>query len=165
MNNSKFKRYLNEVIDHREPALSLILSQLGKRINYSKDDVICERGKIPEYLSFLETGNAIALSQSKPNRKVMRFWMTNQLICPSGFFHNTPAAQSIVALDDCLVSAISYRQLFSFLNDFPQAYKIVNEILKAEINLVEQNIKSISSPQSQQNHEALLEALSLSFDE
>lgn len=165
MKNSKFNRYLNEMSNDREPALSLILSQLSISINYNKDDVICERGKIPEHLSFLEAGNAIALSQSKPNRKVMRFWMTNQLICPSGFFNNTPAAQSIVALDDCLVSAISYRELFSFLNDFPQAYMLINELVKAEINLVEQTIKSISSPPSQQNHEALLEALALSFDE
>ena len=153
------------MLNNSEPALSLILSQLSKQISYNKNDVIYKRGRIPEYLSYIETGNAIALSQSKPNRQVLRFWMANQLICPSGFFNNIPTVQSIVALDDCLISALSYRQLFTFLNDFPQAYKIINEILKAEINLVEVNIKSMAQHQSLQNHEALLEALALSFDE
>ncbi len=165
MKNSKFNRYLNEVICDNEPALSLILSQLSRQINYHKNDVICQRGKIPEYLSYLETGNAIALSQSKPNRQVLRFWMENQLICPSGFFNNVPSAQSIVALDDCIISVLSYRELFEFLTNFPQAYKIVNEILKAEINLVELNIKSMTQQQANQDHEALLDALAITFDE
>ncbi len=165
MKKLKFSTYLSTMLHHSEPALSLILSQLSKQISYRKNEVIYQRGRIPQYLSYLESGNAIALSQSKPNRQVLRFWMSNQLICPSGFFSNIPSAQSIVALDDCLVSALSYRQLFTFLNDFPQAYKIVNEILKAEINLVEVNIKSLAQHQSKQSHEALLEALALSFDE
>jgi CRP-like cAMP-binding protein len=165
MKNLKFNSYLNKIMDNNEPALSLIISQLSRQINYTKNDVIYQRGKIPEYLAYIEKGNAIALSQSKPNRQVLRFWITNQLICPIGFFNNLPSSQSIVALDDCLLSALSYRQLFSFLNDFPQAYKIVNTILKAEISQVEVNIKSMEQQQSVQDHETLLQALSLSFDE
>lgn len=165
MRNLKFNTYLNAILCNDEPALSLILSQLSKQISYSKNDIIYSRGKIPEHLSYIETGNAIALSQSKPHRQVLRFWSTNQLICPCGFFNNTPSSQSIIALDDCLISALSYRQLFSFLNDFPQAYKIVNSILRVEINLVELNVKSIGQHKSLQNHEALLEALAISFDE
>lgn len=148
-----------------EPALSLILSQLSTQIVFRKNEVIYHRGSIPEYVAYIEKGNAIALSQSKPNRQVLRFWMTNQLICPSGFFNNIPTSQSIVALDDCLVSALTYRKLFTFLNDFPEAYSIVNAILKNEIKLVELNINSLTKHQSPQDHEALLEALALSFDE
>ena len=164
MKKLKFNTYLNTIVNNKEPALSLILSQLSKQINYTKNDIIFQRGKIPEYLAYIEKGNAIALSQSKPNRQVLRLWIKNQLICPCGFFNNIPSSQSIVALDDCLVSALSYRQVFNFLNDFPQAYKIINAMLKAEINLVEVNIKSVEQ-QAPQNHEALLEALALSFDE
>ena len=148
-----------------EPALNLILSQLSRQISYQKNDIIYPKGKIPENLSYLETGNAIALSQSKPNRQVLRFWEAKQLICPSGFFNNTPSAQSIVALDDCLISALNYRQLLGFLRDFPEGYKILNAILQSEINHVLFNIKSIDTNKSFQNHEALLEALAISFDE
>ncbi|MEJ5995199.1 cyclic nucleotide-binding domain-containing protein [Pedobacter sp. Du54] len=165
MKNLKFNTYLNAMTCSNEPALSLILSQLSKPISYSKNDVIYQRGRIPEHLSYIEKGNAIALSQSKPNRQVLRFWMPNQLICPNGFFNNLPTTQSIVALDNCLISALSYRQLYAFLNDFPQAYKIINALLKAEINLVELTIKSRKQHPSPKNHEALLEALALSFDE
>lgn len=165
MKNLKFNTYLNAILCNDEPALSLILSQLSKQISYRKNDVIYSRGKIPEHLSYIETGNAIALSQSKPYRQVLRFWSTNQLICPCGFFNNTPSLQSIVALDECLISALSYRQLFRFLSDFPHGYKIVNSILRAEINLIELNIKSIAKHKSLQDHEALLEALAVSFDE
>jgi len=164
MKHLKFNSYLNTMMNNNEPALGLILSQLTSQIHYAKNDVIYHRGKIPEYLAYLEKGNAISLSQSKPNRQVLRFWVTNQLICPSGFFNNLPSSHSIVALDNCLISALSYRQLYTFLNDFPQAYTIINAILKAEINLVEVNIKSMEN-QLPQNHEALLEALTVSFDE
>lgn len=165
MKKLKFNAYLNTLLCNNEPALCLILSQLSKQITYHKNDVIYSRGKIPEHLSYIETGNAIALSHSKPNRQVLRFWSTGELICPSGFFSNIPSSQSIIALDDCLISALSYRRLFSFLNDFPEAYKIVNSILRSEINLVEVNIKSIAQNKLLQNHEALLEALAISFDE
>ncbi len=165
MKNLTFNTYLNNLLSTDDSALNLILSQLSRQITYRKNDIIYPRGRIPEQLSYIERGNAIALSQSKPNRQVLRFWIANQLICPCGFFNNTPSTQSIVALDDCLMSTINYRQLLNFLNDFPEAYKIINAILKAEINLVELNIKSIHQNTSHQNHEALLEALALTFDE
>lgn len=165
MKKLSFDSYLRMLFNSEEPALVLILSQLSTQTTYRKNDVIYARGRIPSELSYLETGSAIALSQSKPNRHVLRFWTTKQMICPIGFFDNTPARQSVVALDDCLVSAITYRQLFSFLKDFPEAYKLVNAMLKYEINLVESNIKSMSHNASFQNHEALLNALALSFDE
>ncbi|MES2653046.1 MAG: cyclic nucleotide-binding domain-containing protein [Bacteroidota bacterium] len=165
MKNLTFNTYLNNLLSTDEPALNLILSQLSRQITYRKNDIIYLRGRIPEQLSYIEKGNAIALSQSKPNRQVLRFWITNQLICPCGFFTNTPSTHSIVALDDCLMSILNYRQLFNFLNGFPEAYKIINAILEAEINLVELNIKNIHQNTSLQNHEALLEALALTFDE
>ncbi len=165
MKNLTFNTYLNTLLGANEPALNFILSQFSKQITYQKNDIIYPKGRIPEHLSYIERGNAIALSQSKPNRQVLRFWMANQLICPCGFFNNTPSTQSIVALDNCLMSTLNYRQLINFLNDFPEAYKIINAILKAEINLVELNIKSINQNTSSQNHEALLEALALTFDE
>ncbi len=165
IDNLTFNTYLNTIMCGDEPALSLILAQLGQQITYRRNDVIYRRGKIPEYLGYIETGNAIALSQSKPNRKVLRFWATNQLICPCGFFNNSPATHSIVAIDTCSISAISYHKLFTFLNTFPQAYKIINTILEAEINLVELNIKSMQQNNSSQSHEALLDALALSFEE
>lgn len=162
---STFNTYLNNLLHSNEPALSLILSQLTKQVNFNKNEVIYKRGQVPEYLAFIDVGNAIALSQPKPNRQVLRFWTTGQLICPNGFFNHTPCAQSIVALEHCTISTLSYIQLFTFLSDFPIAYKIVNAILKSEIDFVEANIKSIAQYPSNQNHEALLEALALSFDE
>jgi len=165
MKTLKFNSYLNNLPCTNEPALSLILSQLSKQVNYCKNDIIYKRGKIPGHLSYIETGNAIALSQSKPNRQVLRFWGADQLICPYGFFGHTSSSQSIVALDDCVISALSYREVFNFLNDFPQAYKIINAIVQAEINLIELNIKSIAQHKPPQNHEVFLEALALSFDE
>ncbi|MGF1924214.1 MAG: Crp/Fnr family transcriptional regulator [Bacteroidia bacterium] len=165
MKKLSFQSYLSALFNSEEPALVLILSQLSTQIRYGKNDVIYPRGRIPSELSYLETGSAIALSQSKPKRRVLRFWTAKQMICPVGFFDNSPATQSIVALDDCLVSRLTYHQLFRFLSDFPEAYKLINAMLKYEINLVEQNIKSMSHLSSFQNHEALLNALALSFDE
>lgn len=165
MKNLTFNTYLNAILLNNEPALNLILSQLCRQINYKKNDIIYPKGKIPENLSYLETGNAIALSQSKPNRQVLRFWEAKQLICPCGFFNNTPSAQSIVALDDCLISVLNYRQLLGFLHDFPEGYKILNAIIQSEINHVMFNIKSLDTNRSCQNHEALLDALAISFDE
>lgn len=162
--SNTFNNYLNTLLGTDEAALNLILAHLSQEIIYRKNDIIYPRGKIPLYLSYIETGNAIALSQSKPNRQVLRFWTANQLICPSGFFNNIPSTQSIVALDDCLINALSYRQLYTFLDEFPQAYKIVNAMLEVEIKLVELNIKNVQNTPSQ-NHEALLDALALSFDE
>ena len=165
MKSLTFNTYLNAVLLNSEPALNLILSQLSTQISYQKNDIIYSKGKIPENLSYLETGNAIALSHSKPNRQVLRFWEAKQLICPCGFFNNTPSLQSIIALDDCLISILNYRQLLSFLHDFPEGYKILNAILQSEINHVLFNIKNIDTNKSFQNHEALLEALAISFDE
>lgn len=164
MRSLTFNTYLNNLLEINEPGLNLILSQLSRQISYRKNDIIYLKGKIPDKLSYIESGNAIALSQSKPNRQVLRFWIAQQLICPCGFFSNTPSAQSIVALDDCLISIVNYRDLFGFLNDFPEVYKIINAILKIEIELVELNIKSINQNVAQ-NHEALLDALALTFDE
>ena len=165
MRGLTFNTYLNSIPLNSEPALNLILSQLSRQVSYQKNDIIYSKGKIPENLSYLETGNAIALSQSKPYRQVLRFWEAKQLICPCGFFNNTPSVQSIVALDNCLISVLNYRQLLGFLHDFPEGYKIINAILQSEINHVLFNIKSMTQNKSCQNHEALLEALAISFDE
>ena len=165
MRQLTFNTYLNNLQSGNEPGLSLILAELSQLVRYRKNDTIYQKGKIPEHLAYIETGNAIALSQSKPPRQVLRFWMEKQLICPCGFFSNTPSSQRIVALDDCVMSCISYRQLFKFLHDFPYAYKIVNTILQSEINLVELNIKSLTQNSTLQSHEALLNALALSVDD
>ncbi len=165
MKTISFNTYLNNELLASEPALSLILSQFTKKISYNKNQVIYAKGKIPLHLSYIETGNAIALSQAKPNRQVLRFWLTNQLICPYGFFTNMPSPQSIIALDDCIVSALNYSNMLTFLTDFPQGYKIINAIIKAEIALVELNIKSLVQNKTPQQHEAFLEALAISFNE
>ena len=143
--------------------LSLITED--KRINYVKNEVIDAKDKIPLQLSFIEEGNAIALSHSKPNRQVMRFWSANQFICPIGFFTNLASTHSIIALEDCKISALSYRQILNFLADFPEGYGIINKILQAEINLVELNIKSLVQNKTPLQHEAFLQALAISFNE
>ena len=157
--------YLNDVLSTNEPALNLILAQRAQRINYVKNEVIDAKDKIPLQLSFIEEGNAIALSHSKPNRQVMRFWSANQFICPIGFFTNQASTHSIIALEDCKISALSYRQILNFLADFPEGYGIINKILQAEINLVELNIKSLVQNKTPLQHEAFLQALAISFNE
>jgi CRP-like cAMP-binding protein len=165
MNKYAFNRYLNEIIAKDEPALNLILAQRTEKLFFRKNQIIYAKGKIPTQLLYLERGNAIALSHPKPNRQVLRFWVADQLICPDGFFNNLPAAQSIIALDDCIVNALSYDKLLNFLIDFPEGYKIINAILTNEIKLVELLLKSLVQNKSVQQHEAFLEALAISFDE
>ncbi|MES2418120.1 MAG: cyclic nucleotide-binding domain-containing protein [Bacteroidota bacterium] len=132
---------------------------------YSKNEVIYAKGKIPDRLSYLDTGNAIALSHSKPNRQVLRFWVTHQLICPYGVFHNLPLNHSIIALDDCIVSSLNYQKIQLFLTEHPEGYKIINRMLANEINSVQLHIKSFLQNKSILQHEAFLAALSISFDE
>ncbi len=165
MKSNTFLQYLSSTLSIDEPALNLIFSQLTKSISYRKNEVIDRKDRIPLQLSFIKKGNAIALSHSKPNRQVMRFWGENELICPIGFFNNTPSLQSIIALDDCEIAALSYGSLLIFLNDFPEGYTIINRILKHEINLVEFNIRSLTQVKMPLQHEAFLEALAISFDE
>jgi len=165
MRTNNLYKYLCNTLSINEPALSLILSQQARRISYRKNEVIDSKGKIPMQLSFIEKGNALALSRSKPSRQVMRFWSANDLICPIGFFNNLPSAQSIIAMDDCEIIALSYRQILKFLTDFPTGYSIINSMLKAEIELVMLNIKSFEQNEMPQQHEAFLQALAISFDE
>ena len=165
MKASALLTYLNSTISINEPALNLILSQRATKVSYAKNQVIDSKDKISLQLSFIEKGNAIALSHPKPNRQVMRFWTANQFICPVGLFCNLPSTQSIVAVDDCEISALSYRQILSFLNEFPEGYAIINKIIQAEINLIELNIKSLLQNKTPLQHEAFLEALGISFDE
>ncbi|SFG88396.1 Crp/Fnr family transcriptional regulator [Pedobacter insulae] len=165
MRTNSIHQYLCCTLSVNEPALSLILSQKAKRVNYDKNEIIDQKGKIPLQLSFIEKGNAIALSHSKPNRQVMRFWKANQLICPTGFFNNQPSPQSIIALDNCEIMVLSYLDILTFLAEFPTGYTIINSILKAEINLVEMNIRSFEQNKMPRQHEAFLEALAISFNE
>jgi CRP-like cAMP-binding protein len=165
MKNSALLTYLNQTLCTNEPALNLILAHNAKRINYLKNEVIEAKGKIPLQLSFIEEGIAIALSHARPNRKVMRFWTANQFICPIGFFTNQPCTHSIVALEDCRISALNYRELLTFLADFPEGYGVINKILQAEINSVALNIKSLTQNKTRIEHESFLQALSISFDE
>ncbi len=165
MKPAAFLKYLGDTLSIDEPALNLILSQRTSKVTYRKNEVIDRKGKIPLQLSFIDKGNAISLSHSKPNRQVMRFWGEGQLICPIGFFNNMPSLQSIIALDDCEITALSYGCLLSFLNDFPEGYAIINGIIKEEINQVEFNIKSLTQNKAPLQHEAFLQALAISFDE
>jgi len=165
MNKYAFNRYLNEIIAKDEPALNLILAQRTEKLFFRKNQIMYAKGKIPGQLLYLEKGNAIALLNAKPNRQVLRFWIADQLICPDGFFNNLPSAQSIIALDDCIVNSLSYDQLLKFLTDFPEGYKIINAIVTHEINLVESLLKNLVQNRSIQQHEAFLEALAISFEE
>lgn len=165
MQSTAFLKYLSNTLSIDEPALNLILSQRAKRVSYRKNEVIDRKGRIPLQLSFIEKGNAVALSQPKPNRQVMRFWGKNQLICPIGFFNNMPSLQSIIAIDDCEIMALSYQSFLNFLHDFPEGYAIINAMIKEEINQVEFNIRSLTQNKMPLQHEAFLQALAISFDE
>lgn len=162
---SSFHQYLNRMIPVDEPALKLILTKYTAKQYYKRDKVIYARGKIPQQLSYLETGTAIAIAQSKPNRQVLRFWEAEQLICPVGFFNNTVAVQSIISLEDCTLTILKYNKMLAFLAAYPKGYQIVNTLIAAEINLIQLLIKSQTQNQPIQQHEAFLAALSISFNE
>lgn len=158
-------QYLNLVLTIDEPALNLLFTQLFHQVKYARNDMIYQRGKMPQHLCYLYKGNAMALSQSVPVRQVLRIWQPGQFICPVGFFNHAPASHSIIALDDCTVDVLDYRQLYRFLNEFPIGYKILNAMMKEEIQLLKLNIKSLSQNKTFQNHEALLEALAITYNE
>ncbi|RZK39036.1 MAG: cyclic nucleotide-binding domain-containing protein [Pedobacter sp.] len=164
MEKINLNNYLKSICDVDEPGLTLILSQMTRQAHYQKNNIIYKKGETPKHLSFIETGNAIALSQSSANRQVLRIWTTNQLICPPGFFSHESCNQNIIALDDCQISKLTYNTLYRFLNDFPQAYSILNSILRIEIAATELNIKSISQNNYSNNLDALLDALSIKIE-
>lgn len=162
---SSFYEYLSKIIPLDEPALKLILSKYTAQQHYQREKVIYARGKIPQQLSYLETGSAIALSASKPNRQILRFWETGQLICPVGFFNNTGASQSIIALDDCIITTLKYDKMLTFLANYPKGYELINALIAAEISSIQLLIKSQTQNQPIQQHEDFLNALSISFSE
>lgn len=164
MNRNSFNQYLNEISNFCDPALALLLSQKTSTRTFQKNQIIYQKGKIPDFISFISKGNAIALMQPKPNRRVLRFWTEQQLICPSGFFNHLPTAHSVVALEDCRLICLHYRELYRFLNKFPEAYSLVNDLLREEIESVKRVINGLAT-QTPQDHEALLLALEIEFNE
>ncbi|MCY1533712.1 Cyclic nucleotide-binding domain protein [compost metagenome] len=158
-------QHLNTNLMTEEPALNLFFSELCSELKYNKNEPIYLKGKIPQYLCYLQKGNALALSNAGPHRQVLRIWIPGQFICPIGFFNHAALTHSIIALDNCTVQVLGYRQLYRFLNEFPAGYKIINAIIREEINLLKLNIMSLQQNKGFQNHEAFLEALSVSFNE
>lgn len=165
MLTSTFRSYLNQSIAIEHSWLNVALCKHATLQFYQKDEVIYKRGKIPRQLSYIESGNTIALSQAKPNRQVLRFWSDKQFICPLGFFDNSKCTHSIVAIDDCVITALNYNQLLSFLAAYPLGYQIINQLISNEITAIQLLIKSYAQNQPIQQHEAFLSALSVTFNE
>lgn len=157
--------YLNQVLCTDEPALNLLFSRLFQEVTYTKNTMIYQKGKMPFFLCYLQKGAAMALSQSAPKRQVLRIWEPEQFICPVGFFSHAPMSHSVFTLEDCTLYMLHFKPLYQFLSKFPIAYKILNAIMKEEIRLLKRNIKSLSQNSGFQNHEALLEALSITYNE
>lgn len=151
-----FHQYLGSITTIDNAALKLALVEFTEQLHYSKNELIYPKGKIPHRISFLEQGNAVAIVSSNRNTQTFRFYTMSEIICPFGFFSNQSSPQSIMALNDCVITALSYNQMQFFLEQYPGGYPLINSIIVDEIRCLQLRINSLTQETPMQRYEAFL---------
>jgi CRP/FNR family transcriptional regulator, anaerobic regulatory protein len=89
--------------------------------HFKKGEIILEQGKVSKDIYFIKTG-LIRGFEWKKNQEVTTWLMKEGdiIFSPESFMEQVPSDESIVALEDCEVWGITYDQLESIYDEFPE---------------------------------------------
>jgi len=97
-----------------------ILSILERK-TYRKKDVILQEGKTARYIYFIEKGLVRSLKYKRGKQRTGWFMKEGDVfVSVRSFFSQTASAETIEAMEDCILYCISYEQLEKAYRDFPE---------------------------------------------
>lgn len=132
MNFNAFTKYLHN-FQPLSPEMVKVLEQFTERIYFSKNEILFARGKIAHKIVFIECGTLAAYRETAIKEIVTRFWLKEQLICPSfSLFQNQQMPEKIIALEDCTLNSITFSKLQLFLKEYPEACLLFHKVIASQ---------------------------------
>ena len=141
-----------------------IIQQAFERREIAKNEILVDEGKICKYFYFLEKGLVRCFINNDGN-DVTKYFTTAPYCFTSknSFMGQTPAQESIQALDDCVVWQTTFSHANSLL-ELKSWSEFVRKFLHEVQNHFEEELMEIRSKTAEQRYDGLLVKYPLEVD-
>lgn len=126
---------------------------------YQKNYTLKSYGEIANSLFFIEKGLCRIYYVNESGKDITYgFYKEGDFISiAESFFTQSPSVYCIETLEDCLISAISFREFVNLNNKFPAIEKVKSHVLQYFLLIATSRIVALQFQSAQQRYDSLLE--------
>lgn len=147
--------YLNSIHPISPKLQDLIKSSLILK-EFKKNSIILKEGRVSEFIFFIESG-LVRAYYIKDDTEISSWFMKEGdiIISVKSFYTQSPATESLQALEDCILYGITYQDLQHIYHNFPE-FNFIGRVLTEKYYMrCEDRIYSLRKQKGNKRYEIL----------
>ncbi|MBC8032684.1 MAG: Crp/Fnr family transcriptional regulator [Chitinophagaceae bacterium] len=140
-----------------EDSIKAEINELTEEICFEKGELILKQGETSRHLYYMEQG--LIRAYSWKNEKEITTWFSNEgslVTSAYSFISEKPAFESIVAVENCKMHALTRKQLYALYDKYPSLNEMGRKLIEIYFLELEERINAIHFQTARQRYDTFI---------